>query len=837
MRDIEVEKAYSMMKKRDKVNFGEYHKTLLHIHTPASYDYKLFEEWGNEYFKNLSEDKMIKIAHEKGVLYGDYSSIDVLRDLCTSDGYKNIKEMLSYYILAYYIYINHVSIVVVTDHNTISGIEKVEKAINKMSSKFPNAIYPEVIPGIEISCADKIHLVAIASIDELNEYFHEKLSGSLLSEKEGTYKTSLDLINELNKIGIFNYIAHINSSNIYTESKFLSGGYKSKLLSSESLKYIGVSNKDKIDKISSFLSNYSKEKKYFLLDNDAHCIEDLKFKYIWIKASKRTTNIIIDSIKDYKLSVSLDKPINEGKKYIRSMCIISNNDVNKKNFLIDKGERNNFQVNFSPSLNCFVGGRGTGKSTLLDLLNLVMSQRCDSVDKLEFLSRNSNVYVLYELNNKEYIIQLRLPIFNREEAENILYYYGQNYENKYNYRYEFNEKALQEYISKEDLMVYEVSSKGEISKTKNKSKILEEMFDRSYSMNDLVNIASTDRINDFILEFISKNKKIRRDYNKKSLIDVIDSPAKLEEFLSKIEKYKINRKNKVNEILKEFNDKNLKNLKIEYVQSELKSLPLKDWFFAEGNLKRSFYDFKITKIEVVDLLNEIIDNVGINSFIKMCIDEKINLEVRLVQSMSQNSQVNNENLELCEIDETNISEFNKKLIMLFKDIDIDKMKNYFNNYLISYEKFNLEFNVNANTVANNNKLQFKNVKNLSLGQKVVVMFNFILAYSEYANDYRPLIIDQPEDNLDSQYIYHNLVNKLIETKNQRQIIIATHNATIVTNAMAELVCVMKSDGERAWIEQQGYPSEKKIKKAIVNHLEGGIDSFKHKMSVYKEVLE
>lgn len=295
----------------------------------------------------------------------------------------------------------------------------------------------------------------------------------------------------------------------------------------------------------------------------------------------------------------------------------------------------------------------------------------------------------------------------REEAENILYYYGQNYENKYNYRYEFNEKALQEYISKEDLMVYEVSSKGEISKTKNKSKILEEMFDRSYSMNDLVNIASTDRINDFILEFISKNKKIRRDYNKKSLIDVIDSPAKLEEFLSKIEKYKINRKNKVNEILKEFNDKNLKNLKIEYVQSELKSLPLKDCFFAEGNLKRSFYDFKITKIEVVDLLNEIIDNVGINSFIKMCIDEKINLEVRLVQSMSQNSQVNNGNLELCEIDETNISEFNKKLIMLFKDIDIDKMKNYFNNYLISYEKFNLEFNVNANTVANNNKLQFK----------------------------------------------------------------------------------------------------------------------------------
>ncbi|ELD8103076.1 hypothetical protein QJJ94_000532 [Staphylococcus pseudintermedius] len=145
--------------------------------------------------------------------------------------------------------------------------------------------------------------------------------------------------------------------------------------------------------------------------------------------------------------------------------------------------------------------------------------------------------------------------------------------------------------------------------------------------------------------------------------------------------------------------------------------------------------------------------------------------------------------------------------------------------------------MNANTIESNNKVQFKNVKNLSLGQKVVAMFNFILAYSEYADDFRPLIIDQPEDNLDSQYIYHNLVDKLIDIKNKRQIIIATHNATIVTNAMAELVCVMKSDGDTAWVEKQGYPSEKKIKKAIVNHLEGGIDSFKHKISVYNEVLK
>ncbi|MCB6367748.1 chromosome segregation protein SMC, partial [Intestinibacillus massiliensis] len=94
----------------------------------------------------------------------------------------------------------------------------------------------------------------------------------------------------------------------------------------------------------------------------------------------------------------------------------------------------------------------------------------------------------------------------------------------------------------------------------------------------------------------------------------------------------------------------------------------------------------------------------------------------------------------------------------------------------------------------------------------------------------------PEDNLDSQYIYNNLVVQLRETKNERQIIIATHNATIVTNAMSDQVCVMGSDGKHGWVETKGYPSENRIKRNILNYLEGGIDSFKHKAHIYKSVL-
>ena len=73
-------------------------------------------------------------------------------------------------------------------------------------------------------------------------------------------------------------------------------------------------------------------------------------------------------------------------------------------------------------------------------------------------------------------------------------------------------------------------------------------------------------------------------------------------------------------------------------------------------------------------------------------------------------------------------------------------------------------------------------------------------------------------------------------KNSRQVIIVTHSSTIVTNADAEEVIVMKSNNEVGWIEKTGYPSDKVITRHILNFLEGGVDSFKHKMETYKIIL-
>lgn len=47
---------------------------------------------------------------------------------------------------------------------------------------------------------------------------------------------------------------------------------------------------------------------------------------------------------------------------------------------------------------------------------------------------------------------------------------------------------------------------------------------------------------------------------------------------------------------------------------------------------------------------------------------------------------------------------------------------------------------------------------------------------------------------------------------------------------------MNSNNIHGWIEKVGYPGERSIKKHIINYLEGGKESFKHKYELYKEVL-
>lgn len=83
---------------------------------------------------------------------------------------------------------------------------------------------------------------------------------------------------------------------------------------------------------------------------------------------------------------------------------------------------------------------------------------------------------------------------------------------------------------------------------------------------------------------------------------------------------------------------------------------------------------------------------------------------------------------------------------------------------------------------------------MSEGKKSFIVLRLLL---DFDDSKCPIIIDQPEDDLDNRAIYDQLVSYLRKQKKKRQIILATHNPNVVVGADAELVIVANQNGEES----------------------------------------
>lgn len=119
--------------------------------------------------------------------------------------------------------------------------------------------------------------------------------------------------------------------------------------------------------------------------------------------------------------------------------------------------------------------------------------------------------------------------------------------------------------------------------------------------------------------------------------------------------------------------------------------------------------------------------------------------------------------------------------------------------------------------------KFDDLEKGSAGQKAAALLAFLLSHGN-----EPLIIDQPEDDLDNALIYDLIVKQIHENKNRRQLIIATHNPNIVVNGDSELVHILKYDGGQVKIDQQGGLEESSIRESICNIMEGGRQAFERR---------
>lgn len=120
---------------------------------------------------------------------------------------------------------------------------------------------------------------------------------------------------------------------------------------------------------------------------------------------------------------------------------------------------------------------------------------------------------------------------------------------------------------------------------------------------------------------------------------------------------------------------------------------------------------------------------------------------------------------------------------------------------------------------------FKETAELSTGQKCTAILPILLLDSE-----NPLLIDQPEDNLDNRFVFESIVGTIGAIKRRRQLIFVTHNPNIPVLGEADRVFVMDSDGTTARRVNAGSVDD--CKQNIVTLLEGGADAFRRRGQRY-----
>ncbi|MGD9506517.1 MAG: TrlF family AAA-like ATPase, partial [Syntrophobacteraceae bacterium] len=112
--------------------------------------------------------------------------------------------------------------------------------------------------------------------------------------------------------------------------------------------------------------------------------------------------------------------------------------------------------------------------------------------------------------------------------------------------------------------------------------------------------------------------------------------------------------------------------------------------------------------------------------------------------------------------------------------------------------------------------KFDDLENGSAGQKAAAILAFLLSHGT-----EPLVMDQPEDDLDNALIYDLIVKQVHENKNRRQLIVVTHNPNIVVNGDAELVHALKFERGQVQLQNQGGLEEPEVREAVCTIMEGG----------------
>ena len=835
-----IRQEFENLKK--KIRSTEFFKVDMHVHTPASKnDYKV----DNEFYENTTLDKLKKIAIEKGLF--TYENIDEAIEKLIIDEEKMItnkdknKDLLKDKLMALLIVneaykFKKLDLMVITDHNTVEWYENIRNALIEYTRKFrteTRIMY--ILPGVEITCFSGTHVIAILDPNEdtyksqWNYIKYELVDRSVHSKtakpKIFTNKSEMDVIYTIRKAGGIVYVPHIDNNAAGMKIKDMldavSGISKAQLFTSPYVQAIGLRNYDRHKTV---VENILKDRKNpyyrssplaYLQDSDAHNIDDIGKCYMYIKMEKPSFKSLKFALEDPDIRVR--KEIEERKNIPQIIGVVT-----RGGFLSKETVKRSYYP-FSDQLNCIIGGRGTGKSTLINCIKNCLEQRVSTIEFRNFMGEFEDIFIYLNNGKNNFCVYCKPQIIN------------DSYTNTEVRRYkDTNINALMDISNW--IKVYKITEKTcRVLSDEDKFETLRSFYIDFYEQAEIMKIGEN---NEYILNLLNKiierqgivdgfNKK-KQDISKvenkigiltdkktvKDIKVVENLLKKLDEEYVLLDKYYINVISTLNEALA---------TKV-IIKYERKTKTLCSFFLDYLDIYSKMNNLEQRKIEVISVyIKDKLKSNSLSTIWNKINSNNVKIDLMEIINRSKNS---------FEDAEDYLSE--KECLEIIKDTYYMMLNNI---YAISRDvKISVEFNVNSFDKKLSKDL-YKEIKILSYGQKAVAILLIITEGMSAFNINIPLIIDQPEDQLDNTFIFEDLVREFRTLKEKRQIILVTHNANIPVCGDAENIICLVSDNEHGWIDINGPLDQENVSKKVMSIMDGGKESFTIRNNKYKVLIK
>ena len=810
----------------------------------------------------------------------------------------------------------NINVGVITNHNKYDKNEFV--ALRKKATKEGIGLFA----GVEFSLKEGIHILVVfddkwyqGETDNINKFLENAFYGIASYDKPNYPNSNFNLketVEALDKIGYdyFIVLAHVDDTNgLFTE---LRGRTQEDFVKQESFSRVLAVQK------SANLENYNKLCLWLNRKSKIACVEGSdnahggidaigKGKVTYIKIGDFNFEALTFALTDceYRLSPK-DKPEIKNS-YIKSIAF-------------EGGLLEGTRIDFSPELNNLIGIRGSGKSSLLEVLRYVLGislpvNAADPDYKNSLVTRSMGsggkaIVTIVNKQNEEYRIEklygqkediyknnlLQPGISIEATGFNFPIYFGQK--DLSNKGKDFEGDLIQRLIGTrlKAVQVKIEQKKREVENILSELKKLQNLKDLKKETEAQIQ-NSKHQLNFF------KEKGVEDKLKQQTLFDsdiskLVQNESTVRSYLSELASVISNHDyffqqeitgSEINKELFEEAKTIIQELKIEFEklktiqknsilsQQKLKEVIVKINTKKEG-LKEEFA--KIKREINTDTINP--DNfLNLNRHIETALlklkeiekseKRRSDLQTNLLERLTEldNLWLEEYNVLNKEVKRINEAESKISIEVEFKgrrDKLTDKMKQIFRGTGIretayqeieaNYKDFiqiyrdssKLDDILNENHVADFKRRFSENLEDLltfkvenkiviqyngksldkhSLGQRASALILFLLAQRE--NDV--LIIDQPEDDLDNQTIYDEVIKELKKIKGNMQFIFATHNANIPVLGDSEKVVSCSYDEKKITVHS-GTIDNHQTQRFIVDIMEGGDEAFNRRKNIY-----